>query len=367
MKNDNFFSKTFNSKKTIKSYYIKNQKYELTSTNEYKNYNSLFHNNNYLLEKKILFNPDDFKIKESIFKNFKDVPKHQIVKDKYILKRNCDKLLESFSVLKKATIDEGIMLNKYFEYLNNFDKEYRKLMEIKIKKMLISIMKEEKDIKKMKKKLILLQSFSNRMMMKYMVKDKEEFNHYLTEVTKNENQKSKSKSNKNKPRKCRTYNSLNFNNRKINRKLGLKNNKSKNDFLNYSYKTININYSSKRELMDIEDKKNIPKLNLENNENNKNIYEKNKYNTSVSSHSRNKKKKILRSRPLTAVTSYKYSINNINKKFYTPPLIKRIFKLNSSKNTIKTNYSSKKVNEIKNSDSFFKKTKINVLNNLSLI
>ena len=115
--------------------------------------------------------------------------------------------------------------------------------------------------------------------------------------------------------------------------------------------------------MDIEDKKNIPKLNLENNENNKNIYEKNKYNTSVSSHSRNKKKKILRSRPLTAVTSYKYSINNIN----TPPLIKRIFKLNSSKNTIKTNYSSKKVNEIKNSDSFFKKTKINVLNNLSLI
>ena len=133
MKNINFSSNSKNIINQIPSIY---PKYELTSPNKSLKYLPIFKVNNNLSKTKIIFQPEKMKEKENIFKEFKNTPRKQFLKEQIILKKKKIKLLDSFSVLNDANIDEGIVLNKYFVYLKNADKEYNKYMELKKKKYL---------------------------------------------------------------------------------------------------------------------------------------------------------------------------------------------------------------------------------------
>ena len=163
----------------------KNKKYEITSPNRSSNFNELFQNNNYLLRTKNIFTHEKPKDKEYIFKELTDTSKKMILKDKINLRKKQRQLLESFAILSDTSLDEGIVLNKYFAYLKRSKIEENEKLHLKYLKMLIPIKKKEKEIQEIKRRIKFFKSVSDRMLMKYMVDNKEKFTKYLEDVKNN--------------------------------------------------------------------------------------------------------------------------------------------------------------------------------------
>ena len=168
----------------LKSDIIK-RKYELTLSNDIPNYNSLINNNNYVLKSKNLFKLEKPKKKESIFKELKDVPKKIILKDNKSIKKKLKDLKTYFAILNETTLDEEIVLNKYFAYLKKCKTEADEYKELKAKDMLTPIKRKEKEIRERKRRIKFYNSISNQMLIKYMVENKKKFTKYLNEVSKN--------------------------------------------------------------------------------------------------------------------------------------------------------------------------------------
>lgn len=349
---ENDISNSFFSKNFINSYTLKNQKYELTEpNNKSSDYHTLFRNNDYLLKNKNIFEPEQYKYKEDIFKSFKEISKQQIKKEKNLVKKNYNLILKYFSILKNASIDEEIILTKYFEYLRFCDEEEKRQLALKLKNMMIPIKNKEREIKKLKIKIKQYKSFSNQMIMKYMVLNKERFKKYLKEIS--EKQKNSTPNeNTQKNRKINGTTNLTCISERPSNKLKsyLVKNKSRNPSSRPKSSTVK-KYNIKNDIMKNKEKIFKPRLYLETEEsiNNNLNYDYNytyKYDTFITSYSRTKNR-VYKSRPLTAYHRNPY---NINKKFDTPQTDRRRSKLFSSKSTGKTNYSSNINNRIKKSN-----------------
>ena len=135
---------------------LNNKKYEITSPNHSSNFNELFQKNNYILRTKNIFTKEKPKDKECIFKELTDTSKKMILKDKLNLRRKQRQLLASFAILNDTSLDEGIVLNKYFAYLKRIKIEENEQLHLKYLKMLIPIKQKEKEIQEIKRKIISL-------------------------------------------------------------------------------------------------------------------------------------------------------------------------------------------------------------------
>jgi hypothetical protein len=164
---------------------LNNKKYEITSPNHSSNFNELFQKNNYILRTKNIFTKEKPKDKECIFKELTDTSKKMILKDKLNLRRKQRQLLASFAILNDTSLDEGIVLNKYFAYLKRIKIEENEQLHLKYLKMLIPIKQKEKEIQEIKRKIKFFKSVSDRMLLKYMVDNKEKFTKYLDDVKNN--------------------------------------------------------------------------------------------------------------------------------------------------------------------------------------
>ena len=162
-----------------------NKKYGFTSPNSSSNYNELFQSNNYLIRTKNIFTHEKPKDKECIFKEITDTSKKMILKDKLSLRRKQRQLLASFAILSDTSLDEGIVLNKYFAYLKRSKIEENEKLKLEYQKMLTPIKKKEKEIKEIKRRIKFFKSVSDRMLLKYMVDNKEKFVQYLKDVKNN--------------------------------------------------------------------------------------------------------------------------------------------------------------------------------------
>ena len=162
-----------------------NKKYEKTSPNHSSNFNELFPSNNYLLRTKNIFTLEKPKNKEYIFKEITDTPKKMILKDKTNLKKKQRQLFTLFAILNDTSLDEGIMLNKYFAYLKRSKIEENEQLRLKYLKMLTPIRAKQKEIQEIKRRIKFFKSVSDRMLLKYMVDKKEKFTKYLDDVKNN--------------------------------------------------------------------------------------------------------------------------------------------------------------------------------------
>lgn len=188
------------------------RKYELTLSKDIPNYNSLINNNNYLLKSKNLFKLEKPKKKESIFKEFKDVPKKIILKDNKSIKKKLKDLKTYFAILNDTTLDEEIVLNKYFAYLKKSKTEANEYKELHAKDMFTPISKKEKEIREIKRRLKFYNSISNQMLIKYMVENKKKFTKYLKEVSENSIKKYNSYDQSNKIRYLYSQNNNRYDN-----------------------------------------------------------------------------------------------------------------------------------------------------------
>jgi hypothetical protein len=175
----------------LKSGLIK-RKYQLTLSNNIPNYNSLINNNNYVLKSQNLFKLEKPKKKESIFKELKDVPKKIILKDNKSIKKKLKDLKTYFAILNDTTLDEEIVLNKYFAYLKKSKTDANEFKELQARDLIYPIKKKEKEIRERKRRLKLLNSISNQMLISYMMENKKKFTKYLDEVPKNNIKKNNS-------------------------------------------------------------------------------------------------------------------------------------------------------------------------------
>lgn len=245
-------------------------KYKLTLSNDIPNYNSLINSNNYVLKSKNLFKLEKPKKKESIFKEFKDVPKKIIIKENTSIKKKQRALESYFAILNNTNLDEEIVLNKYFAYLKKSKTETSEFKELHVKDMLTPIKKKEKEIRERKRRIKFYNSISNQMLIKYMVENKKKFTKYMSEVSKNniKSYNSYDESNKigyvNSQHNHRYDNSLfltcpNVNsNRKINLKKGFLHSKTKT-FISLGNKEdnkdIGLNYNNNNMFITSFDKK----------------------------------------------------------------------------------------------------------------
>lgn len=174
-----------NSFNSIKISNLINKRYEITSPNPSLNFNELFQSNKYLLRTKKIFMHEKPKDKECIFRELTSTSKKIIIKDKANLKKNQKQLLTSFAILNDTNLDEGIVLNKYFAYLKRNKIEENEQLKLKYQNMLTPIRKKEKEIQKIKRRIKFFKSVSDRMLLKYMIDNKEKFTKYLKEVENN--------------------------------------------------------------------------------------------------------------------------------------------------------------------------------------
>ena len=137
----------------------------------------------YSLKSKNVFKKEKINFKESIFNHFKNTPKVQIRREHKTVNKNKKKINNDYSILNDAHIDEGIVLNKYFAYLKKYNIDYEKSKQLKLKQKLIPILNQEKMIKDLKKNIKFFKSISNHMIMKYMIENKDKFNHYMNEIS----------------------------------------------------------------------------------------------------------------------------------------------------------------------------------------
>ena len=368
MNNENIFLKK--SKNLLKSEYILEDYNDLTCSSRTHNYQTIIKSNNYLVKSKKTFKREKYKEKEDIFKTIKEIPRKQIKREQYILNKNIKLLLESFSVLNNASIDEGIMLNKYFAYLKRADIEYKEMLKQKYKNMIIPIKLKEKEIKNIIKKIRFHKSVSNQMMMKYMVDNKRKFNDYLKEVSLDKSERYRSTEANNDSNRTKNLSML-FSRVKAN------SNYDKNNFLTHSSNYISRQISRKNK-----NKKFTPKLklNIDIDENKNDIpfyknetphYKKdfNNYNNNTFITGYTKKTKTFQKRrPLSSNIGRPHS-SSIYKKYQTPEMIERnsrLYKLNSAtkrKNksaNSKTSFSSKNISTSKSSKTRIYYNKINL-------
>lgn len=362
---NNFLKK---SKNLLKSEYILEENNELSYSSRIHNYHTKFKSNNYLVKSKKIFKREKYKEKEAIFKEIKEIPRKQIKRDQYILNKNIKLLLESFSVLNNATIDEGIVLNKYFAYLKRADIEYREMMKKKYKSMIIPIKLKEKEIKNIIKKIRFHKSVSNQMIMKYMVDNKEKFNEFLKEVSLDKSERHRNTETNNDSYKRRNLSML-FGGVKVNSKY------DKNNFFTHS-----ANFINRRNLRKNKTKKFTPKLTLnidiDNKKNDIPFYRNdtphymsdfNTYNNNTFITGYTKKNKTFQKRrPLSSNLGRTYSL-----KYQTPEMVERnsrLYKLNSAtrrknKSTnSNTSYSSKNISTSKSSRTrkYYNKINLNI-------
>ena len=366
---NNFLRK---SKNLLKSENVFEENNELTCPNISHNYQTIFKSNNYLVKSKKIFKREKYKVKEDIFKAIKEVPRKQIRREQYILNKNTKLLLESFSVLNNATIDEGIVLNKYFAYLKRADIEYREMLKQKYKNMIIPIKLKEKEIKNIIKKIRFHKSVSNQMMMKYMVDNKQKFNDYLKEVSLDKSERHRNTETNTDSNKTRNLSML-FSGVKVNSKY------DKNNFLTHS-----TNFISRHILRKNKNKKIAPKLKLDidvdENKNDTPFYKNetphymndfNNYNSNTFITGYTKKPKTFQKRrPLSSSIGRPHS-SMYSKKYQTPEMVERnsrLYKLisapkrkNKSTNS-KSSYSSKNISTSKSSRTrkYYNKINLNI-------
>ena len=306
--------------------------YELNSKKSLK-YHLLFPKNDFLFKKDNVFRQEKMRFKENIFQSFKNTPKREIKKENFKMKKNMNKLIHSISILNNANLDEGIVLNKYFTYLKNYELEYNKKLELELENLLKPIRKKEKEILIMKKNIKFYKNISNQMLLKYMVENQDKLYKYMKEISTYQN-------------KDDEINYQCFRTRNI-AYFPEKNSSKTNSYFNNGNKIFNTcsnNLNNKKinlrkQIFENRDKKFAPKLKLNDEENN--IF--------ITSYSRNKNKTNSNLRVLTAISSPKKSFCT-NGKYFTPQTIKRKNKLyitNNEKSTGKTDYSSIKSNKIK--------------------
>ena len=366
---NNFLKK---SKNLLKSEYILVDNNDLTCPSRTHNYQTIFKSNNYLVKSKKIFKHEKYKVKEDIFKTIKEIPRKQIKREQYILNKNTKLLLESFIVLNNATIDEGIVLNKYFAYLKRADIEYKEMMKQKYKNMIIPIKLKEKEIKDIIKKIRFHKSVSNQMMMKYMVDSKQKFNDYLKEVSLDKSERHRNTEPNNDSNKTRNL-SMIFSGVKVNSK------NDKNNFFTHS-----TNFISRQILRKNNNKKATPKLKLnidiDENKNDIPFYKNdtphymndfNNYNnnTFITGYAK-KTKTFQKRRPLSSNIGRPHS-SGVYKKYQTPEMVERnsrLYKLSSAtkrknKSTnSKSSYSSKNVSTSKSSRTrkYYNKINLNI-------
>ena len=327
MNSENNFLKK--SKDLLKSEYILEETNDLTCPNRAHNYQTIFKSNNYLVKSKKMFKHEKYKVKEDIFKTIKEMPRKQIKRDLYILNKNTKLLLESFSVLNNATIDEGIVLNKYFAYLKRADIEYKEMMKQKYKNMIIPIELKEKEIKNLIKKIRFHKSVSNQMMMKYMVDNKKKFKDYLKEVSLDRSERHRNTEPNNDSNKTRNF----FNGVNVNSKY------DKNNILTHSANFISRQILGKNKKVepklklniDIDDNKNdIPyyKNDTPHYMNDYNNYNNNTFITGYAKTTKTFQKR----RPLSSNIGRPHS-STVYKKYQTPEMVERnsrLYKLSSA-------------------------------------
>ena len=258
---------------------------------------------------KMSFKKESVKIKETVYNFVHNTRKNQIKHEQRFVNRNKNEINQYISILNEANIDEGIVLNKYFAYIKNYNNEFTKSQKLKLKGNLIPIKTQERIIKNLKKNIKFFQSLSNNMLMKYMVENKEKFSQYLDEISsyktkntsQNYNQKkysidknvSVSKSNDTKTI-LKTFSSNDENNRYQNHLLDNNNN----------YNNLNTVSNLKLKIGE-----NLPIKN--------NIF--------MTPHSRNRNKENYNGNTNPNLFSHKESIN-VNKKYYTPFIKKKFIK-----------------------------------------
>ena len=327
MNSENNFLKK--SKDLLKSEYILEETNDLTCPNRAHNYQTIFKSNNYLVKSKKMFKHEKYKVKEDIFKTIKEMPRKQIKRDLYILNKNTKLLLESFSVLNNATIDEGIVLNKYFAYLKRADIEYKEMMKQKYKNMIIPIELKEKEIKNLIKKIRFHKSVSNQMMMKYMVDNKKKFKDYLKEVSLDRSERHRNTEPNNDSSKTRNF----FSGVNVNSKY------DKNNILTHSANFISRQILGKNKKVepklklniDIDDNKNDVPFYKNDTPHYMNDYNNYNNNTFITGYAKTTKT-FQKRRPLSSNIGRPHS-STVYKKYQTPEMVERnsrLYKLSSA-------------------------------------
>ena len=354
-KGNTFFSTSANIINTDSSY---NKRYQLTYTKRSANLKTLLNNNIYLLKSKELFKPEKHKLKEDVFTNFKEVSKRQIRDEQYFLKKKKKELLEKFSILKDANIDEGIVLNKYFAYLKRSEIERNELKIAQLKNMLTPIKRMEKEIKAIRRKINFHKIASNQMLMKHMIENKEQFTQYLKEIAENKIKNDESYEDSGRIR------GLGFSYDIKNTNCKIKSNDDKNKNLN------NLKSCFGKKLRNTYLKFGSP-LKIEKDDNNKDESQNYKDQLFITSNSNNKINfNSFNNRPSTTIPSLKTSLS-INKKYFSPQMKNRFNRKNNiytQKRSNKINYSNKELIKIRkyNINNIFNKLKIKKISNLIL-
>lgn len=322
-----------NSKNNIKTNSSINQRYIETTPNM--KYNLVLENNNYSFKRKDLYNPEKIKIKESIFTSFKEVSKRQLKKEKDILKKKYKELFHSISILKNANLDEGIVLNKYFSYLKRNEIEYNELIKANIQNLLTPIRKKEKEIQNMKKKLKFYKSISNQMLFQYMIDKKDKLYEYMKEIKSSKNEYYESNNDSHTNRKL--TNTSDKNNSKSNSIYNMR----KNSFLlAHSKNNAQKNIFLRRQLLENNNKKVVPKLNLNDDINN----------FFITAYSKNTNKTSNKNIVCVTENSPKRFVR-INKKYNSSESIKKtnkLYNINTEKSNEKTRYSTRYSCKLKN-------------------
>jgi len=324
-----------------------NKKYGFPSPNHSSNYNDLFKSNNYLLRTKNIFTHEKPKDKECIFKELTDTSKKIILKDKSNLKKKQRQLLASFAILSDTSLDEGIVLNKYFAYLKRSKVEEAEQLKLKYLRMLTPIKRKEKEIKEIKRRIKFFKSVSDRMLLKYMVDNKEKFTKYLDDVKNN---------------RIKAYDSYD----EAHKTNHFPNSRYGNDIFltspNYRHHKQN---DLKRRFLENKDKKFLTLgININNNNNNNNDIDANLNNNDmfITSCSRNVNSFHQRNRRMSSilVSTPKNSYRSNHK--YNTTQIKRD-KINDNNNSEKSLFSIKGSGQRKNRvQNIFNKIKINEFN-----
>ena len=333
----------------INSSPLRNGKYNETLPNKPPNFNLnlLLKSSDYLQRRKEIFRPEKIKLKENIFKSFKEVPKKQIKKEKENIQKAKAHLLHSLAILKDTNLDEGIVLNKYFLYLKKSGVEYKEYMKMKLQSMLKPIKAKENEIKNLKKNINFYKSISNQMLLKYMLESKDKLYEFMKEKLKEGNNGYESCRNNSHSYKTRnlTY---------ISDKSNSRTSKStsynvKNLFLtNANNNTQKNKYLRKQLLENNKDKKIVPKIpELKLKEEENNLF--------ITSYSRNKNNNSKQgTKNLGNANTYcSNSYISIKKAFLTPQTTQRKkssynLYLNTEKSNKKSNYSGRCSYKMKN-------------------
>ena len=371
MKNNiTFLNNNINSSQLIlkkKSELSKNEKNIETLPNKPPNFNLnlLLKSSDYLQRRKEIFRPEKIKLKENIFKSFKEVPKKQIKKEKENIQKAKAHLLHSLAILKDTNLDEGIVLNKYFLYLKKSGVEYKEYMKMKLQSMLKPIKAKENEIKNLKKNINFYKSISNQMLLKYMLESKDKLYEFMKEKFKEGNNGYDSCRNNSHSYKTRNLTYLSDKSNSRTSKSTCYN--AKNIFLTNANNNNNTqkNKYLRKQLLDKNKVKKIipkiPELKLKEEEND----------LFITSYSRNKNNNIKQgNKNLGKANTYSSnSYISIKKSYLTPQTTQRkkssyILNLNSEKSNKKTNYSSRRSYKMKNYNinNIFHKIKIKGLN-----